>query len=145
MRRRYTDADYELMEKIGENLKRVLKLKGLTQKQLSEMTGLSTSAVSDYVKGKSLMNPGTVQMIADALKVFNGDIDPTFRGTLTEEKKALLLEGQNFNPFKIFDLVDQYTDDEIIAHFHHEDNDGGLSEEVIRKHLSYVRFLKAQE
>lgn len=94
MKRRYTDTDRELMRNIGENLKHTLKIKGVSQKELAELTGLSTSAVSDYVNGKALMNPGTVQLVADALKVTKGDIDPTYRGTISNEKSPVSNEKE---------------------------------------------------
>lgn len=94
MKRRYTETDKKLMKDIGDNLKKILKSKRIQQKELAEITGLSTSAISDYVNGKTLMNPGTVQMIADALKISKGEIDPTYRGTKLDEGNAVLSENQ---------------------------------------------------
>lgn len=70
------------MKEIASNLKRILKQKGITQKELAEMIGISTSAISDYMTAKTLMSPGTIQIVADALNIRKGEIDPTFRGTI---------------------------------------------------------------
>src|SRR5690606_28133755 len=50
----------------------------MSQKELAEKTGLSTSVISDYLNEKTLPTPGSVQAIADALGIKKSDIDPTF-------------------------------------------------------------------
>ncbi|WP_025706221.1 helix-turn-helix domain-containing protein [Paenibacillus graminis] len=81
MRRKLTDVDKKLMEKMASNLKAVLEKQGITQKELSEKSGISTSAISEYANGKTLMTPSTVFLFAEKLGVANGDIDPRFRDT----------------------------------------------------------------
>jgi len=137
MRRRYTEIEKNLMKDIANNLKKILKDQGVTQKDLSEKTGLSTSAISDYVTGKTLLSPGNLHLIADSLNVSKGDIDPTY----TSSDEPI----EKFNPLMIFELVDKYTDDEIIEKYHHQDDDGTLTEQQVRMHLQYVRFLKTQK
>ncbi|MBH0331441.1 repressor [Brevibacillus brevis] len=70
------------MKSMAQNLKTILLRKGVSQKELAEITGLSTSAISDYINSKTLMSPGNLQIISDALHVEKSDIDPTFRGTI---------------------------------------------------------------
>ncbi|MDR0269317.1 S24 family peptidase, partial [Paenibacillus sp.] len=53
--------------------------KGLSQKELAEGTELSTSVISDYLNEKTLATPGSIQKIADFLKVSKSEIDPTFK------------------------------------------------------------------
>jgi len=63
-----------------------------------------------------------------------------------DKKIPATLENEpEINPFMIFDLVDKYSDDEIIEKFHHQDEDGALDENKIRMHLQHVRFLKSQK
>lgn len=57
------------MKDISKNLKSILLRKGLSQKKLSEITELSTSAISDYINENSLMSPSIIQLIAEALNV----------------------------------------------------------------------------
>jgi len=149
MRKRYTEVEEKLMKDIANNLKKILKEKGITQRELAEKSGLSTSAISDYVNGKNLVPPGKLQKIAESLNVSKGDIDPTYRGNnwgnsiVGEERAAYETKAKpKLNPFEIFDLVDKYTDDEIIEKYHHQDGDGTLTEQQIRMHLQHVRFLK---
>lgn len=81
LRKKYTEVDKRLMKEMAYNLKIILGKKNVSQKELADLTGLSTSAISDYVNAKTLMSPGNVQLISDALDVQKSDIDPTFRGT----------------------------------------------------------------
>lgn len=56
---------------IGENIKHIRKQKGLTQKQLSELSGINESQIRRYELGLNNSNPKieTVQKIAAALNV----------------------------------------------------------------------------
>lgn len=74
-RKRITEVERKIMRDIAENLKSILVRKGLTQKDLSELSGLSTSAVSDYLNEKTLMAPSIVQTVAEALNVQAKDIN----------------------------------------------------------------------
>lgn len=88
MRKKYSEVERQLMKEMAFNLKRILTLKGISQKELAEMTDLSTSAISDYINAKTLMSPGNVQVISDALDVKKSDIDPTFRGSVDMAKES---------------------------------------------------------
>jgi repressor LexA len=68
-----------MIKDISVNLKRILFLKGTSQTELSDRTGLSTSTISDYVLGKTLMSPGNLQKIADALGALKSDINSAFK------------------------------------------------------------------
>lgn len=78
MRKKYSELDMESKKIMANNLRSILGRKGISQKDLAELTGLTTSAVSDYVTGKTMMSPGKIQIIADALKVKKSEIDPIF-------------------------------------------------------------------
>ncbi|MEJ8548448.1 transcriptional repressor LexA [Brevibacillus borstelensis] len=78
-RRRITDVEKKIMQDIAYNLKSILVRKGLTQKDLSEMTGLSTSAISDYINAKTLMAPNIIQIVAESLEVPAGSISPSLK------------------------------------------------------------------
>ncbi len=56
---------------IGENIKRIRKRKGLTQKQLSELSGINESQLRRYELGLNNSNPKieTIQKIANALGI----------------------------------------------------------------------------
>jgi repressor LexA len=77
-RGKHTEYEMKLRDTIARNLKKLLIEKRMTQKQLSETTGIPTSTISDYLNSKSLALPGNVQKIAFALKVSKAAIDPSF-------------------------------------------------------------------
>lgn len=82
MRKKYTEIEKKLMKDMAYNLRTALKKKNISQKDLAGLTGLSTSAISDYINAKTLMSPGNVQIISDSLNLEKNEIDPTFRGSV---------------------------------------------------------------
>lgn len=73
------DRDLALKKEISENLRQLIKQKGLTQIKLSEMSGISKSTLSDYINCKTLINVGNVEKLSEALNVKKSDIDPSFK------------------------------------------------------------------
>src|SRR6185312_4264118 len=63
------------MKDVSNNLRRILKQKNIMQIELSEKTGIPTSTLSDLVNGRTLISPGNLQNIADALQVQKSEID----------------------------------------------------------------------
>jgi repressor LexA len=80
-RSKYTDVEKNMIKDISVNLKRLLTLKGMSQTELSVATGLSVSTISDYARGKTLLSPGNLQKIADALNVLKQDINSRLMDT----------------------------------------------------------------
>lgn len=52
-------------------LRKAIDMKGITQKQLSDKTGISNSSISQYLHGHSRPRPSNVEKLARAL-----DVDP---------------------------------------------------------------------
>ena len=75
-RNKLSKFDKELRAQISANLKKYTD--GITQYELSEMTGIPVSTLSGYFAMRSTPNAGNVQKIADALYVKKSDIDPRF-------------------------------------------------------------------
>lgn len=91
-----SEFDKKLREEISNNLKK--HTKGLTQAELSDMTGIPTSTLSGYFSKRSTINAGNTQKIADALGINKQDIDPRFKEdfALSHEKKEA--ETKLINP-----------------------------------------------
>ncbi|KRM81371.1 hypothetical protein FC35_GL000151 [Limosilactobacillus coleohominis DSM 14060] len=68
----------------------------MTQKELSEKTGIPTSTISGYFAKRSTPNAGALQKLADALNVNKSDIDPRYK----------LDDSTNYEP-KTADLADE--------------------------------------
>ena len=60
---------------IGERIKAIRTQKGISQKQLAELTGLSVNAIQSYEYGKYAPKSATIRKIANALGVASSDID----------------------------------------------------------------------
>lgn len=60
----------------------------MTQKQLSEKTGIPVSTLSGYFAKRPTPNAGAVQKIAHALNIRKSDIDPLYRAHTDQPKTA---------------------------------------------------------
>lgn len=56
-------------ENMAERLKAALEFRGLSQKDLSEMTGINESCISRYVNNERIPRTGKAIRICDALNV----------------------------------------------------------------------------
>ena len=74
---------------IAENIKRIRKLKGLTQKELGELCGINEANIRKYEAGKQNPKRETVERIAAAFAVSCVEITeiPTRRGDFGVESK----------------------------------------------------------
>lgn len=73
------DRDRPLKREISKNIRRLMEERGYTQIKLSLVSGISKSTLSDYVNCKTLINPGNVEKLSDALGVSKAEIDPSFK------------------------------------------------------------------
>lgn len=76
-RNKLSKFDKELRAQISANLKKYTD--GITQYELSEMTGIPVSTLSGYFAMRSTPNAGNIQKIADALHIDKSDLDPRFQ------------------------------------------------------------------
>lgn len=61
---------------VAENIKTIRKQKGLTQKQLAELIGVSVGAIQQYEYGKIIPKMDTLLMMSNKLHVSPKDINP---------------------------------------------------------------------
>lgn len=64
------------MSGFGDKLKELRDKKNITQEKLSELTGLTQSAISQFEKGLRAPTPSTVDKIAKELGVEKGELFP---------------------------------------------------------------------
>jgi transcriptional regulator with XRE-family HTH domain len=84
-RKKHTEIEIEITKNVARNIKRILDRQNISQKELAEKTNLATSTISDYVNARTLISPGNLQKVADALNVSKSDIDPSI-GEIEEPK-----------------------------------------------------------
>lgn len=92
-RNKLSKFDKELRAKISANLKKYTE--GLTQYQLSDMTGIPVSTLSGYFSMRSTPNAGNIQKIADALHIDKSDLDPRFSNTLLKSDEEPELNSRD--------------------------------------------------
>lgn len=70
---------------IGDNIRRIRKERGLTQKQLGNLCGINEAQIRRYELGGANSNPKieTILKIAKALKVSSHQIDPSLGELMT--------------------------------------------------------------
>lgn len=93
---------------IGKRLKEVRKIKGLTQKELSEMVGVSVSTVKKWEQDQ--VDPNTAALISIAVAL-NVSIDYLFGRDVNVD----LVEIADGNIKRIFDIVNELPDNHRIA------------------------------
>ena len=77
-RNKLSPLDKEIRQTISDNLKVLIKSRGMTQADLSEKADIKYSTLSGYFTQKSTPNAGAVEKLADALGVMKNDIDPRY-------------------------------------------------------------------
>ncbi|WEV56170.1 LexA family protein [Ligilactobacillus acidipiscis] len=81
-RNKLSPLDKEIRQKISDNLKSLIKSKGMTQTDLSDKAKIKYSTLSGYFNRASTPNAGAVQKMADALGVLKSDIDPRYESDI---------------------------------------------------------------
>lgn len=86
--------NYELERRkiVAENIKKLIKEKGITQKQLAKEIGMSQNIITEYVKLRSFPPGGVLQKIADYFGVKKSDIDTTWKSDVNSENTPYINE-----------------------------------------------------
>lgn len=82
-RNKINQFEMHTRKQISDNLRRMLRVYGLTQTSLSDKTGIPPTTLSGYMAKRSTPSPGNIQKIADAIGVDKSDIDPRFKNSTT--------------------------------------------------------------
>lgn len=79
---------------LSDKLSFQLKLRGITQKKLAQLSGLTETAISCYIKGTRLPNSANLRKIANALNIPVSDLiltgDTTFEQDFNEIKSIII-------------------------------------------------------
>lgn len=60
--------EYIFRRQFGKGIRRMMSIRGLTQRDLSELTGLSQPQLSGYMNGRNLPSPYVLEKLAKVLK-----------------------------------------------------------------------------
>lgn len=62
------------LREFGRSLERALRLRGMTQYELSDKTGITKNQISKYVRGKAVPTFYNVELMAKALRITPNDL-----------------------------------------------------------------------
>lgn len=99
-RNELSSLELKAREVISKNLKHYSR--GMTQKELSEKTGIPASTLSGYFAKRSTPNAGALQKIADVLNVKKSDIDPRYQSMNHSSSHSLQLDDSEENLITMF-------------------------------------------
>lgn len=137
------------MNELGELLRSLRGKKSL--REVADKADISHNYLSIIEKGIDPRSGSPVKPTPETLKSLSKAYNYSYEnlmksaGYLSEEIKEDGAIYDTSDPFVIFDLVDRYTDEEIINKYLHTHVGEKISPEIIRTHLAYVRFLKSQQ
>ena len=92
---------------VAENIKTIRKQKGLTQKQLAELIGVSVGAVQQFEYGKIIPKMDTVLLMSTKLNVSPRIINPELNWDDYIDTESLSNEVQ------VWDSLPDYNEDDI--------------------------------
>lgn len=122
---------------VGENIKKIRKEKGFTQKQLGEKLGISQAAIGQF-ENSSNLKMDTIKRIADALDVEYTRLileTPFSSGTREERQK---MSDEELAAYLTYQLTGKATT--IAAHF-----DGSeYTEEELEEIKKFAEFVKSK-
>ena len=85
------DKELERRQIVAENIKNLIKAKGITQKELAKSIGMSQNIITEYVKLRSFPPGGVLQKIADYFGVKKSDIDTTWKAEVNSDNTPIIV------------------------------------------------------
>ena len=102
--KKYTKVNEDALPIIQANLKRLAKLRGLTQVEISDLTKIPATTVNGYFNGRSMPIVGNTEKLAKVFNVPKESVDPRFSPDVFKEynieeanKKLSHKENEFFN------------------------------------------------
>lgn len=86
------DKELERRQIVAENIKSLIKAKGITQKELAKSIGMSQNIITEYVKLRSFPPGGVLQKIADYFNVKKSDIDTTWKTDVNSDCTPIIIQ-----------------------------------------------------
>lgn len=141
---------------VGENIKKIRKEKGITQKELGEKLGISQAAIGQFENSASNLKIDTIKKIADALDVnYTRLILETPFSSGSREERQIMSIGELADYLTYSTTDDKDLKKEIIKRAEHRklDNchtiaahfDGDeYTEEELDQIIKFAEFVKSQ-
>lgn len=95
---------------ISDKLSFQIKLRGITQKKLAQLSDLTEATVSGYIKGTRLPNSANLRKLANALDIPVSDLiltgDTTFEQDFKEIKSIILKRRSQWTDKQKLELIE---------------------------------------
>lgn len=127
-------------EDFKTRLKTLRTQKKMTQEDLSKVLDIPDSTIRRYETDGGVPKRERLALIAD---YFDVDIDYLLGRSDNPSRKNTDENTVHIDPFLIFELVDKFSDEEIIEKYKHMAQQKDLDEKIIRNHLQHIRLLKS--
>ena len=101
----------EMTKVFGENLKREIEKRGITQRQLAKDIGVSPVTVTDWTKGRKMPRIGTIDKIC---QYFGIDYEELMKQPLTYLKDKEELENANNEAMTMMNFYRQLDEEDKI-------------------------------
>lgn len=109
--------DIQQMQIISSNIKRLLKIKDMTQRELAESLNLSESSVGKWLLCKNAPTMGNVQRMANLFGVQVSDIvNEKTTNTPTANKPTLKVTPQMKSTVQVMSRLNEDGQDEVLHH-----------------------------
>lgn len=135
------------MSTLGEKLKKERNKRKWTLEETAKKLGLKGH--STYANWEYDRREPDLDMIYKLCTLYEVTIEYlTGRGEDSKPHKTIENYQNDPNlvdPFLIFELIDNKTDEEIINEFKHQAEGKGINTDTIKAHLKYIRFLRHQQ
>ncbi|TLQ07084.1 helix-turn-helix domain-containing protein [Marinilactibacillus psychrotolerans] len=97
---------------IAANIKKYVKEKGITQKELANQIGISPSTMSDYMNLRSNPSHGVIQKIADYFGILKSDIDTTFKDINSNDISVLYNQLDKPRQQKVYNYAESLLEEQ---------------------------------
>lgn len=97
---------------IAANIKKYVKEKGITQKELANQIGISPSTMSDYMNLRSNPSHGVIQKIADYFGILKSDIDTTFKDINSNDISVLYNQLEKPRQQKVYSFAEHQLEEQ---------------------------------
>ena len=83
-----TPLEIKYKQIISTKLNDLLNLKNVKKVDINKATGIPSSTITDYFKGRSLPSPENVEKLAKFFNVDKSEIDPRFKTSTEDSSKS---------------------------------------------------------
>lgn len=109
---------------IATNIKKYIKLKGITQKELADKIDISPSTLSDYLNLRSNPSHGVIQKIADYFGIYKSDIDTSYKEQIQNGIVSIYEQLEKTRQQKVYSYAEHELEEQRYLEEQHEEYHG---------------------